>query len=133
MMKFLMAMILLPLYTNSLRHARCAKWSRNFSLYTKPIKLNQSERNELQDLREWKLLPNRDAVVKTFLFPNFIDCFGFMTQVAMVAEKMDHHPEWFNVYNKVEITLSTHDCEGLSKLDIQLAKSIDSIYSKKSS
>jgi len=117
----------------SLRHTRTIHGIRRYlSLSAKPVKLNDTERIEgLRQLKEWKLVPNRDAINKTYIFPTFIDCFGFMTQVAMVAEKMDHHPEWFNVYNKVEITLSTHDCSGLSKLDIELASSIDSIYAKK--
>ena len=76
-------------------------------------------------LRGWKLMKDRDAISKSFIFKNFIECFGFMTQVALSAEKLNHHPEWFNVYNKITITLSTHDCEGLSALDEQLADLID--------
>ena len=123
-----------PFSVISLRHTRGTSINgmrRFMSISAKPVKLNELERVDLKGLKDWNLVPNRDAITKTYIFPNFIDCFGFMTQVAMVAEKMDHHPEWFNVYNKVEVTLSTHDCEGLSKLDIQLAKSIDSIHSKK--
>ena len=73
----------------------------------------------------WKLQDNRDAIHKEFLFRDFNEAFGFMTRVALRADKVDHHPEWFNVYNKVNITLSTHDCGGLSKKDIALAKFID--------
>ena len=71
-------------------------------------------------------MDGRDAIVKTFLFGNFVEAFGFMTQVALKAERMDHHPEWFNVYNRVTITLSTHDCQGLSERDLELATFIDS-------
>lgn len=70
----------------------------------------------------------RDAIKKEFLFKNFNQAFGFMTQVALRAEKMDHHPEWFNVYNKVQITLSSHDVNGLSERDVKLATFIDNCY-----
>ncbi|KAJ1813396.1 Mitochondrial-processing peptidase subunit alpha, partial [Coemansia sp. RSA 2598] len=73
----------------------------------------------------WSLVDGRDAIKKTFLFADFNQAFAFMTSVALKAEKMDHHPEWFNVYNRVEITLSTHDCQGLSTRDIELAAHID--------
>ncbi len=75
----------------------------------------------------WKLVDGRDAIKKTFLFPNFVDAFGFMTKCAIQAEKVDHHPEWFNVYNRVEVTLSTHDCGGLSQLDINMAMTMDNL------
>ena len=75
----------------------------------------------------WKLQANRDAISKSFLFANFVDAFGFMTKTAIAAEKMDHHPEWFNVYNKVDVTLSTHDCKGLSRNDQKLAQYMDSL------
>jgi 4a-hydroxytetrahydrobiopterin dehydratase len=71
---------------------------------------------------------NRDGIERTFMFSNFVQAFGFMSQVALLAEKADHHPEWFNVYNKVSILLSTHDCDGLSKRDTSLAAQIDAIY-----
>ena len=73
------------------------------------------------------MVEGRDAIKKDFKFANFNEAFGFMTRVALQAEKMDHHPEWFNVYNNVSITLSTHDCEGLSNRDITLATFIDSV------
>jgi pterin-4a-carbinolamine dehydratase len=69
----------------------------------------------------------RDAIKKTFKFSDFNEAFGFMTRVALKADKMNHHPEWFNVYNTVSITLSTHDCNGLSERDITLATFIDSV------
>ena len=74
----------------------------------------------------WKVVDGRDAVTKSFKFSDFVSAFTFMTRVALVAEKMNHHPEWFNVYNRVEVTLSTHDCGGISNLDVELAKHMDS-------
>jgi len=73
----------------------------------------------------WQLMDNRDALHKAFIFKNFNQAFGFMTRVALLAEKLDHHPEWFNVYNKVEVTLSTHDMNGLSTYDMQMAQFMD--------
>ncbi|KAL1926783.1 hypothetical protein VTP01DRAFT_5429 [Rhizomucor pusillus] len=73
----------------------------------------------------WSLQDKRDAIEKTFQFADFNQAFGFMTRVALKADKMDHHPEWFNVYNRVQVTLSTHDCQGLSTRDIELAKFCD--------
>lgn len=71
--------------------------------------------------------PTRDAITKEFNFTNFIQAYSFMTQVALKAESMNHHPEWFNVYNRVRITWSTHDCSGLSENDISMAQFCDSI------
>lgn len=73
----------------------------------------------------WKPLDGRDAMKKDFAFDDFNAAWGFMNRVALEAEKADHHPEWFNVYNKVEITLTTHDADGLSEKDVQLAGVID--------
>jgi 4a-hydroxytetrahydrobiopterin dehydratase len=73
----------------------------------------------------WVPVEGRDALKKTFKFKSFNEAWGFMNRVALAAEKLDHHPEWFNVYNRVEITLTTHDCDGLSDLDVTLAKRID--------
>jgi 4a-hydroxytetrahydrobiopterin dehydratase len=73
----------------------------------------------------WSLVDGRDAITKTFVFPNFVDAFGWMTRVALVAEKLDHHPEWFNVYKTVSVTLTTHDAGGLSGLDVALAQAMD--------
>ena len=93
-------------------------------------KLSEEERKtDLQALldKQWKLDDSgRDAIVKEFVFKAFNQVFGFMTRVALVADKMDHHPEWFNVYNKVKILLSSHDVNGLSKRDIRLANHIES-------
>uniref|UniRef100_UPI00398F7AE6 pterin-4-alpha-carbinolamine dehydratase 2-like isoform X1 n=2 Tax=Pristiophorus japonicus TaxID=55135 RepID=UPI00398F7AE6 len=73
----------------------------------------------------WEDVEDRDALFKEFSFKNFNQAFGFMTRVALQAEKLNHHPEWFNVYHKVQITLFTHDCGGLSKKDVKLAKFIE--------
>ena len=81
----------------------------------------------LADLAGWSAVAGRDAIAKTYRFADFNAAFGFMTRVALVAEKLDHHPEWFNVYNRVEITLTSHDVAGLSRRDIAMAKAIDAI------
>jgi len=95
-------------------------------------KLTQIERNdELLSLlnNDWKIDDNRDAISKKFKFKSFIQAFSWMTSVAIIAEKMDHHPEWANVYNTVEVTLTTHSVGGLTKLDLTLARKID-LYSE---
>ena len=79
----------------------------------------------LQALPGWQEVKGRDAIVKRFVFADINTAFGFMTRVAIQAEKADHHPEWFNVYNRVEITLTTHDADGLSERDVQLAGFIE--------
>ncbi|KAF8792594.1 putative pterin-4-alpha-carbinolamine like protein [Argiope bruennichi] len=76
----------------------------------------------------WSMVENRDAIYKEFLFKNFNEAFGFMSRISMQAEKMDHHPEWFNVYNKVQITLSSHDVSGLSDRDVRLANFIEKAF-----
>lgn len=81
----------------------------------------------LQDLKDWADVPGRDAIHKTFRFGNFREAWGFMSQVALVAEKLDHHPEWANVYGKVEVTLTTHAAQGVTALDIKLAQKMDEI------
>ena len=81
----------------------------------------------LRALPAWRPVDGRDAIQRTVKFKDFNEAFGFMSRVALMAERMDHHPEWFNVYNRVDITLSTHDCGGLSERDVKLAKFIDSI------
>ena len=73
----------------------------------------------------WTEDDGRDAVKKTFKFRNFVEAWGWMTQMAIVAEKMNHHPEWFNVYNRVEVTLTSHDVEGVSARDLKLADRMD--------
>ncbi len=79
----------------------------------------------LLELSGWAAAPERDAIVKTFVFTDFNAAFGWMTRVALAAEKLDHHPEWFNVYNRVEVTLATHDADGVTELDVRLAKVMD--------
>ena len=81
----------------------------------------------LNDLTHWSEVDQRDAIQRSLRFANFNQAWGFMARVALVAEQLNHHPEWFNVYNRVDITLSTHDCGGLSALDIRMAKAIDQI------
>ncbi|OMJ21078.1 putative pterin-4-alpha-carbinolamine dehydratase [Smittium culicis] len=78
--------------------------------------------------RGWTLMRDRDALKKKFEFSDFVDAFSFMTKIAFKAEKLNHHPEWFNVYNTVDITLSSHDANGLSINDVNLAEFIDSVY-----
>ncbi len=91
-------------------------------------KLSNMERMQaLQAVPSWKQADDRDAICKTFTFKDFNEAFGFMSRVALAAEKADHHPEWFNVYKTVEVTLSTHDVGGLSEKDINLAKFMDKI------
>jgi 4a-hydroxytetrahydrobiopterin dehydratase len=78
-------------------------------------------------LKGWSEVTGRDAITRTFQFKDFNEAFGFMARAALVAEKMDHHPEWFNVYKKVEVTLSTHDAGGVTELDVKLAEAMDRI------
>ncbi len=92
-------------------------------------KLTPSARaRALTTLKKWKPVDGRDAIQKRYRFKNFVEAFGFMSQAALVAERMDHHPEWFNVYNRVDVTLTTHDADGLSQRDIDLARAMDSIH-----
>ena len=93
------------------------------------MKLTQTERDEvLPPLLQagWTLQDGRDALQKSFKFNNFAEAFGWMTSSAIWAEKLNHHPEWSNVYNRVEVTLTTHDADGLTALDVKLAKKMDS-------
>merc|ERR1712179_343787 len=94
-----------------------------------PTKLTTTERDDhLQPLlnKGWSMVEkDRDAIQKPFFFKNFNEAFSFMTAVALYAETNAHHPEWFNVYNRVEITLSTHDCGGLSMNDVKMARFIE--------
>ena len=91
-------------------------------------KLNATERAGLAaTLPAWQLVEGRDAITRSFRFKDFSEAWGFMARVALLAEAQDHHPEWFNVWNRVEITLSTHDAGGLSARDVRLAKAIDGL------
>ena len=76
---------------------------------------------------DWTHEPARDAIIRRFTFDDFAQAFGFMTSVAIIAEKMDHHPEWSNVYNRVDILLTTHDADGLSERDAKLAEAIEAL------
>ncbi len=91
-----------------------------------PTRLTDKTRTALLDqLPGWSLAEDREAITKVFKFTDFNQAFGFMTQVALKAEQMNHHPEWANVYNKVDITLTTHDVDGLSEFDRELALFIE--------
>jgi len=91
-------------------------------------KLTENERNAaLGRLSQWHAVDNRDAIARRFTFSDFNAAFGFMTRVALIAEKMNHHPEWANVWNRVDVTLSTHDAGGLTERDIKLAEAMDGI------
>lgn len=87
----------------------------------------EARRAALAELADWQELDDRDAIRRSFRFKSFNEAWGFMSRAALVAEKMDHHPEWFNVYNRVEVTLSTHDAGGLTELDVKLARKMDAI------
>lgn len=80
---------------------------------------------KLADLPGWALLPEKDALKKSFVFKDFNQAWGFMCRCALLAEKMNHHPEWFNVWNKVEVTLNTHDAGGVSALDLKMAAAMN--------
>lgn len=89
-------------------------------------KLDDKKRSAaLATLQGWTPAADRDAITKTFKFKDFNSAFAFMSRVALLAEKMDHHPEWFNVYNTVEVTLTTHDAGGLSQKDIDMAEAME--------
>jgi 4a-hydroxytetrahydrobiopterin dehydratase len=90
--------------------------------------LSEAERAEALDgLPDWDYDEARDAISRSFTFPDFVEAFGFMTRVALLAEKADHHPEWSNVWNRVDILLTTHDAGGLSSRDIELAEAIEEL------
>jgi len=89
-------------------------------------KLTGAARTEaMRKLSGWSEVAGRDAISKSFKFNDFNAAFGFMTRAALIAEKMDHHPEWFNVYNRVDVTLSTHDAGGVTERDVTLAAEMD--------
>jgi len=96
-------------------------------------RLTEAERRHALDgLPDWNAIPDREAITRTLKFKDFNAAFGFMARVALVAEKHDHHPEWRNVYNTVEVTLTTHDAGGVSSRDIDLAQAIDAIVAQSS-
>lgn len=90
---------------------------------TRPAKLGAAE--ALKSLPKWTAVDGRDAIQRSFKFADFNAAFGFMSRAALMAEKLDHHPEWFNVYNRVDVTLATHDADGVTELDVKLAGFMD--------
>ncbi len=97
-----------------------------------PKKLEGTARTSaLKELSSWRDVQGRDAITRKFEFRDFNEAFGFMTRVGLLAERMDHHPEWFNVYNKVEVTLSTHDAGGVTENDLKMAKAMEAYVSKR--
>lgn len=94
----------------------------------RPARIGAAE--ALKNLPGWSAVSGRDAIQKSFKFADFKAAFAFMTQAALKAEQMDHHPEWFNVYNRVDVTLATHDADGVTQLDIDLATFMDQIASR---
>src|SRR3954463_10086737 len=91
-----------------------------------PEKLKgEARKAALGKLSGWSEVTGRDAITKKYVFGDFNEAFGFMTRAALIAEKMDHHPEWFNVYKTVEVTLSTHDAGGMTELDVKLAEAMN--------
>ena len=87
----------------------------------------ETRKAALARLSGWREVAGRDAITKKFIFADFNAAFGFMTRAALIAEKLDHHPEWFNVYKTVEVTLSTHDAGGLTERDVKLAEAMDKL------
>ena len=96
-----------------------------------PVKLKNSEIDKLiLDLNGWVLSTDYKNISKTFIFNDFLEAFSWMSSISLVAEKFNHHPEWKNVYNKVDVLLSTHDTQGLTKKDFLLAKLMDKEFKK---
>lgn len=100
---------------------------------SRPAKLAGAERDEaLATLPHWREVAGRDAIARRFEFRNFSQAFGWMTRVALLAEKMDHHPEWSNVYKSVSVTLTTHDAGGITELDLKLAIAMEKLAAEMS-
>jgi 4a-hydroxytetrahydrobiopterin dehydratase len=90
--------------------------------------LTDAERTDaLSRLAGWSVVAGRDAIQRSFKFKSFGEAFGFMTRVALIAENLDHHPEWFNVYNRVDVVLATHDAGGVTALDVTLADAMNTV------
>ena len=87
----------------------------------------EARKSALARLKDWREVAGRDAITRKFVFKDFNEAFGFMARAALIAEKLDHHPEWSNVYKTVDVTLSTHDAGGLTELDIKLAETMDKL------
>ena len=92
---------------------------------TRPVRIGAAA--ALAQLSGWSAVEGRDAIKKSFKFNDFNQAFGVMSRVALAAEKLDHHPEWFNVYNRLDVVLATHDADGVTELDVKLAKIIDDV------
>lgn len=119
------AKIVSPL-SSSIRHK-----SSKMTSYAKHIFETETEKQDaLKSIAKanWLRVKEKESITKTFVFRNFVQAFSFMTAIALEAEKVDHHPEWSNVYNRVEITLTSHFCNGVSHLDIKTARNIDTLY-----
>ena len=110
-----------PLRGSRVRSRRLTSWRKNSP--------ETPENPRWRDLTAGRRRQAGDAITKKFVFKDFNQAFGFMTRAALIAEKLDHHPEWFNVYKTVEVTLSTHDAGGLTELDVKLAEAMDKIAS----
>ena len=98
-----------------------------------PVLLTTAERDEYLTpllMKGYQITEDRDSIEKEYFFSNFKDCFEFMKAIAAKAEELQHHPEWFNVYNRLRITWSTHDCQGLSISDVEMAEYCEIIYNK---
>ena len=95
---------------------------------TRPTKLDLTE--ALAQLDGWSAVEGREAIAKSFKFADFNAAFAFMARIALLAEKLDHHPEWFNVYNRVDVVLATHDAGGVTALDLQMARFMDQVRPK---
>jgi 4a-hydroxytetrahydrobiopterin dehydratase len=93
-----------------------------------PLLTQEQRKNFRVECPLWEILSPRDAIFRSLHFENFVQAFACMQKIALIAEELNHHPEWFNVWNRLDITLSTHDSQGLTMLDVQLAKAIDAIY-----
>lgn len=93
------------------------------------VKFSEDEiAGALEKLEGWAKIDGRDAIFKSFKFKNFSEAWAFMNRTALLAEKMNHHPEWFNVYNRVEVTLNTHDVGGVSALDVKMAQKMNDFF-----
>ncbi len=90
----------------------------------------EARKSALKELPGWTDMPGREAITRTFTFKDFNEAFGFMSRIALVAEKRDHHPEWRNVYKTVEVVLATHDAGGVTALDIELARTMNAVASQ---
>lgn len=96
----------------------------------RPTEMTDAERDAaMAGLKEWAYDAGAKAITKTFTFADFSEAWGFMNRAALLAEKMDHHPEWFNVYNRVEVKMTTHDAGGVTRLDMEMAAAMDGFAS----